>query len=122
MKYRSDFVTNSSSSSFIVARKGKLNKAQKKALLEVLEEELLGEEVLKPGATEEEIDAACDEYSEMKYHKDQIKELLEEGKMICVGEVIFDGMHDDYGSFLQRLWDVIEENGDFDQVDTDLDF
>ena len=45
MKIRTDFVANSSSSSFVLARKGALNEKQKAAVIAYIEENLLGRRV-----------------------------------------------------------------------------
>ena len=42
MKIRTDFVSNSSSSSFVLARKGGLNEKQKEAVIRYVEEHMMG--------------------------------------------------------------------------------
>ena len=48
MKVRMDFVTNSSSSSFILARTSKLNEKQKEEILQYVEKTFLGNSILTP--------------------------------------------------------------------------
>lgn len=122
-----DFVTNSSSSSFILARKSGLNEKQKAAILKYVEENMLGEPILTPENTEEEILKEFEDNWDLECYEDaqeQVCKELKNGKSIYMGIVHFDGCGVDYTDVLQDIWKLLEENGDgnFVAINDDLSY
>lgn len=126
MKIRIDFVTNSSSSSFVLARKSRLSDRQKKALIEFIEEKFLGEEVLSPESSEEEIQEVFEEDWEFEDEDRQkeVRNALAEGKSIYSGNVDFECGDEYYAEIFESVWRIMEENsdGDFIAIDGDLSY
>ena len=124
MKVRTDFVTNSSSSSFILARKEEISEKLKNTIIDYVVEEMLGKRLLTPDSSEEEIQQAFeDEYIE-KEEQEMIRKALKEGKTVYSGWVVFEESEYNYGAMFENLWMKLEDasSDDFVRIDGNLDY
>lgn len=125
MKIRTDFVSNSSSSSFILARKGKLSDKQKNAIIHYIEEEMLGRP-LPPVKDGEEKDDYCDRIEcWTSCDMEELRKAQKEGMTLYGGTIDFECCDYHYSEIFQKIWDIIEEEDDgsnFRQIDTDLSY
>lgn len=126
MKIRSDFVTNSSSSSFVIARKPQLTEAQKEAVISYVEQKLLGELILTPDSTEEEIQKVFEDEWEFENEDVQaeVREALAKGQSIYSGYVNYEEADYHYAAVFEKLWSALEkvDKDSFTPIKDDLSY
>ena len=118
MKVRLGFVTNSSSSSFIIARRPILSQAQKDAIISIFENTFLG----TPMDPE-----TLDEYCECSWNGDTIREDAESANasgLILSGGTVSMEEPGSIAYLFQRIWNALEraDPEGFRQIDTSLEY
>ena len=122
MKITTDYVTNSSSANYVIARKGKLNKSQIKKLIECIESDFLGEIVLKHNATEEEIQNYLKDAYLTDEEEQMIRDELKDGKDIYEGMVSFEESEYTIGELYDDIWTALEDEDNINIIKGDLEY
>lgn len=118
-------MTNSSSSSFVVAAAENLSETAKDSIVQWAIRQFLGRPVLRPGATDEDIDAAC-EAGYWAWRDDcvrkEVREALSRGLTVYEGCVNFEDPYDIAQDY-QGMWNALEGcPSEFEVIQGDLSY
>lgn len=134
MKIRKDYITNSSSSNFMIGRKDDLTEDQKNKIVEFVKKQFLGKKI---ASTEKEWinylmeercgdivddDGNIDEYSDDYDLYKEGMDILNKGLNIYSDWVSFEDADWTIGNIYQSLFNLLNEDENFKIIDDDLSY
>lgn len=134
MKIRKDYITNSSSSNFMIGRKDDLTEDQKNKIIDFVKKRFLGKKI---ASTEQEWikylieerygdivddDGNIDEYSDDYDLYKEGMDILNKGLNIYSDWVSFEDADWTIGNIYQSLFNLLNEDENFKIIDDDLSY
>lgn len=134
MKIRKDYITNSSSSNFMIGRKDDLTEDQKNKIIDFVKKRFLGKKI---ASTEQEWikylieerygdivddDGNIDEYSDDYDLYKEGMDILNKGLSIYSDWVSFEDAAWTIGNIYQSLFNLLNEDENFKIIDDDLSY
>lgn len=134
MKIRKDYITNSSSSNFMIGRKDDLTEDQKNKIIDFVKKRFLGKKI---ASTEQEWikylieerygdivddDGNIDEYSDDYDLYKEGMDILNKGLSIYSDWVSFEDADWTIGNIYQSLFNLLNEDENFKIIDDDLSY
>ena len=107
MKIRKGFVTNSSSSSFILAKKREFTEKEKQIILDFMTEKLLGVPELTSESTEEQ---RQDSFRMNSVYDEEVMDAINQA--LADGKTVYVSPEDNFNTFdLGELWEKLLNSG-----------